>query len=106
VSASQRAAVALRRDLACPYCGGKLTIDLATEGRPYLTYEVPEAIRCGGCDAEWEPDGAARTAAKWIKWPDLYGPPAGTPAAQVPCWRPQPRWEYTVAAAIRDGARA
>ena len=52
----------LLRPLACPYCGGKLTVNTETTGRAYLSYEVPESITCDemGCQAVWEPDGTPR----------------------------------------------
>lgn len=48
--------------LTCPYCGSKLTVNLETTGRPYLSYEVVESIECDDwkCGAEWEPDGTPR----------------------------------------------
>lgn len=67
----------LLRPLACPYCGGKLTVDLGTVGRTYLTYEVPESITCDemGCQAVWEPDGTPRELPDFIRFPTLYSQP-------------------------------
>lgn len=64
--------------LVCPYCGATLTINLETEGRPYLTYEVPESIECYAtdCGATWEPNGELRDAPSWVRYPDLFDPPA------------------------------
>lgn len=64
--------------LVCPYCGATLTINLETEGRPYLTYEVPESIECYAtdCGATWEPNGEPRDAPSWVRHPDLFDPPA------------------------------
>lgn len=49
-------------DLVCPYCKGRLTVNLERAGRPYLSYEVAESIECDDwkCGAEWYPDGQAR----------------------------------------------
>lgn len=67
-----------QKPLRCPYCGGGLWINTETVGPAYLTYETPESIECAevDCGAAWEPNGAARTAARWIEWPDLYSEPA------------------------------
>lgn len=60
-------------DLTCPHCGGKLRINLETKGSRYMTYEVAEAIECDDdCQATWEPDGTARDAPKWVRYPGLY----------------------------------
>lgn len=63
--------------LACPYCGSGLWINQETEGRPYLTYEVPESIECAAsdCGAVWEPDGTHRDDPQWIRFPTLYEVP-------------------------------
>jgi hypothetical protein len=53
-------------DLRCTYCAGPLSIEMRREGRPYLSYEVPDYIECDdwSCGAEWEPNGDLRTAGK------------------------------------------
>lgn len=63
-------------NLTCPHCGSKLYVTLETEGSAYMHYEVPGSIDCDGyCEAVWEPDGTARDAPKWERYPDLYEPP-------------------------------
>jgi uncharacterized protein YbaR (Trm112 family) len=70
---------ALLRPLACPYCGGKLTVDTETTGRAYLSYEAPESIVCDemGCGAAWETDGTSRDLPGFVRHPSLYAQPAG-----------------------------
>jgi hypothetical protein len=53
-------------DLRCTYCGGPLGVELRSEGRSYLTYEVVDYIECDdySCGAEWEPNGDLRTAGR------------------------------------------
>lgn len=45
--------------LYCPYCCGGLTVNLRTEGPPYLSYEVADEIECDNtdCGARWNPNG-------------------------------------------------
>lgn len=48
--------------LRCPFCGGELSVSMATMGGTYLSYEVADCLECEDCGAEWEPNGDLRRA--------------------------------------------
>lgn len=48
--------------IRCPFCGGDLTVTLATQGGPYTSYEFADCIECDDCGGEWEPNGDLRRA--------------------------------------------
>lgn len=48
--------------LRCPFCGGELSVAMATEGGGWTTWQVADCLECEDCGAEWEPNGDLRRA--------------------------------------------
>jgi hypothetical protein len=63
--------------LVCPHCGGKLGIEMETEGSGYMTYDAPSGFACSTveCGAEWDTDGEPVQEPNWVLFPTLYTKP-------------------------------
>jgi len=46
------------RPLVCPYCGGRLVVNLGWRGHRHLSEQVPDGHSCDDCGADWAEDGA------------------------------------------------
>ena len=63
--------------LACPHCGGKLLVEMETQGSGHLAYEAPSGFICTtqNCGAEWDIDGEVVQDPNWVLWPTIYTRP-------------------------------
>jgi DNA-directed RNA polymerase subunit RPC12/RpoP len=63
--------------LACPHCGGKLSVMMEQTGSGYMTYDTPSGFECStiACSVEWDIDGEPTTEPNWVVWPTLYTKP-------------------------------
>lgn len=63
--------------LACPHCGGKLLVEMETQGSGHLTHDSPSGFICStlNCGAEWDIEGEVVQDPNWVLWPTIYTKP-------------------------------
>jgi hypothetical protein len=68
------------RSLACPYCAGKIVVNLGWRGHGHLSEQVPDGHSCDDCGADWAKDGTPTCGPSEHCWR------IGEPEGAIPPW--------------------